>query len=64
MVEVNIIKKQREIYYLLQSQKTDAAEIVRQKELLKKQGCLVITIIDGQRAMEDGLRELIKNHLP
>ena len=61
MVEVNIIKKQREIYYLLQ---TDAAEIVRQKELLKKQGCLVITIIEGQRAMEDGLRELIKKHLP
>ena len=61
---MNIIKKQIEIYYLLQSQKPDAAEIGRQKELLKKQGCLVITIIEGQRAMEDGLRELIKKHLP
>lgn len=57
-----VIKKGKEICYLLQKADTDSNEIAVKKELLIKQGYLVVTIIEGKENMEKGLREVVRNH--
>lgn len=57
-----VIKKGTEVYYLLQKADTSNDEIAKKKELLKKQGYLVVTIIEGTESMEKGLREVVRNH--
>ena len=52
----------KEICYLLQKADTGSNEIAEKKELLIKQGYLVVTIIEGTEHMEKGLREILKNH--
>ena len=61
-MEVIVIKKGKEICYLLQKADTDSNEIAEKKEHLIKQGYLVVTIIEGAEHMEKGLREVVKNH--
>ena len=57
-----VIKKGKEICYLLQKADTDSNEIAEKKKRLIKQGYLVVTIIEGKDNMEKGLREIVKNH--
>ena len=57
-----VIKKGKEICYLLQKADTDSNEIAVKKEHLIKQGYLVVTIIEGKEDMEKGLREVVRNH--
>ncbi|WP_216242638.1 hypothetical protein [Faecalicatena faecalis] len=57
-----VIKKGKEICYLLQKAGTNSNEIAVKKELLIKQGYLVVTIIEGKENMEKGLREVVRNH--
>jgi hypothetical protein len=59
---VIVIKKGKEICYLLQKADTDSNEIAVKKEHLINQGYLVVTIIEGKEDMEKGLREVVKNH--
>lgn len=54
--------KRKETHYLLQKKNTDGAEITKQKELLTKQGYLVVTIIEGTQEMQKGLQEVVRNH--
>ena len=61
-IEVIVIKKGKEICYLLQKADTDSNEIAEKKKRLIKQGYLVVTIIEGKENMEKGLREIVKNH--
>ena len=58
-----VIKKGKEICYLLQKADTDSNEIAEKKKRLIKQGYLVVTIIEGKENMEKGLREIVKTHL-
>ena len=57
-----VIKKGKEICYLLQKADTDSNEIAEKKKRLIKQGYLVVTIIEGKENMEKGGREIVKNH--
>ena len=57
-----VIKKGKEIFYLLQKANTDSNEIAEKKERLIKQGYLVVTIIEGKEHMEKGLQEVVRNH--
>lgn len=56
------IGKQKEVCYLLQKKDSDSPEIARKKEALNRQGYLVVTIIEGNQAMENGLRDVVRNH--
>ena len=56
------IGKQKEVCYLLQEKDSDSPEIARKKEALNRQGYLVVTIIEGNQAMENGLRDVVRNH--
>lgn len=60
--EVIVIGKQKEVCYLLQKKDSDSSEIKRKKEALSRRGYLVVTIIEGNRAMENGLRDVVRNH--
>ena len=60
--EVIVIGKQKEVCYLLQKKDSDSSEIARKKEALNRQGYLVVTIIEGNQAMENGLRDVVRNH--
>lgn len=55
--------KKKDVRYLLQIRETDASETVRQRKRLTEQGCLVITVIEGNLEMEKGLQDIIRNHL-
>jgi hypothetical protein len=59
---VIVIKRGKEICYLRQTADTSTNEIAEKKELLIKQGYLVVTIIEGNENMEKGLREVVRNH--
>lgn len=59
-IEVNVIKK--DICYLLHKNNADPKEFAAQKEYLRKQGYLVVTMIEGKKEMEQGLREVVRNH--
>ena len=59
--EVIVIGKQKEVCYLLQKKDSDSSEIARKKEALSRRGYLVVTII-GNQAMENGLRDVVRNH--
>ncbi len=54
--------KQKEVCYLLQKKDSDISEIARKKESLSKWGYLVVTMIEGNQAMENGLRDVVRNH--
>lgn len=60
--EVIVIGKQKEVCYLLQKKDSDSSEIARKKEALSRRGYLVVTIIEGNQAMENGLRDMVCNH--
>jgi hypothetical protein len=60
--EVIVIGKQKEVFYLLQKKDSDSSEIARKKEALNRQGYLVVTMIEGNQAMEHGLRDVVRNH--
>ena len=60
--EVIVIGKQKEVCYLLQKKDSDSSEITRKKEALGRRGYLVVTIIEGNQAMENGLRDVVCNH--
>lgn len=60
-----VIGKKKEVCYLLQKKESDIAEIdaiARKKEALGRRGYLVVTIIEGGKAMEHGLRDVVRNH--
>lgn len=57
-----VIGKQKEVCYLLQKRNSDISEIAKKKETFSKQGYLVVTIIEGNQAMEYGLRDIVRNH--
>ena len=57
-----VIGKQKEVCYLLQKMDSDSSEIARKKEALNRRGYLVVTIIEGNQAMENGLRDVVRNH--
>lgn len=57
-----IIRKQKEVCYLLQKENSDISEITKKKEALHKQGYLVFTIMEGNQKMENGLRDVVRNH--
>lgn len=57
-----IIGKQKEVYYLLQKEDSDISEVTKKKEALRRQGYLVVTIIEGNQKMENGLRDVVWNH--
>jgi len=59
---VIIIGKQKEVCYLLQKEDSDISEIAKKKEALRRQGYLVVTIIEGNQKMESGLRDVVRNH--
>lgn len=46
----------------MQKKDADGAEITKQKELLTKQGYLVVTIIEGTQEMQKGLQDVVRNH--
>jgi len=56
------IGKQKEVCYLLQKKDTDVSEIAAKKDALNRQGYLVVTIIEGSSEMENGLRDVVRNH--
>ena len=60
--EVIVIGKQKEVCYLLQKKDSDLSEIAGKKEALSRQGYLVVTIVEGGKAMEDGLRDVVRSH--
>ncbi len=57
-----VIGKQKEVCYLLQKKDSDSSEIARKKEALSRRGHLVVTVIEGNQAMENGLWDVIRNH--
>lgn len=57
-----VIGKQKEVSYLLQKKDSDSSETARKKEALSSRGNLVVTIIEGDQAMENGLRDVVRNH--
>ena len=57
-----IIGKQKEVYYLLQKEDSDISEVTKKKEALRRQVYLVVTIIEGNQKMENGLRDVVWNH--
>ncbi len=57
-----IIRRQKEVCYLLQKNDSDISEITKKKEALLRQGYLVVTIIEGNQKMESGLRDVVRNH--
>lgn len=57
-----IIGKKKEVCYLLQKKDSDIAGIAKKKEALSRRGYLVVTIIEGGKAMEYGLRDVVRNH--
>ena len=58
-----VIGTQKEVCCLLQKKDSDTSEITKKKETLTKQGYLVVTIIEGNQAMEKGVRDVIRNHV-
>ena len=54
--------RKKEVCYLLQKKDSDSSEITRKKEALSRQGYLVVTIFEGDQAMENGLRDVVRNH--
>ena len=54
--------KQKEVCYLVQKKDSDGSEIAGKKEALSRQGYLVVTIVEGGKAMEDGLRDVVRSH--
>ncbi|OUO77343.1 hypothetical protein B5F53_14325 [Blautia sp. An249] len=56
------IDRKKEVCYLLQKTDTDPKEIDRKKERLKKQGYLVVTIIEGENDIKKGLQEVVRDH--
>ncbi len=60
--EVIVIGKQKEVCYLLQKKESDRSEIARKKEDLSRRGYLVVTMIEGGKAIEHGLRNVVRNH--
>ena len=60
--EVIVIGKQKEVCYLLQKKDSDSSETARKKEALIRRGYLVVTVIEGDHAMEHGLRDVVRNH--
>lgn len=58
-----VIGKQKEVCYLLQKKDSDSSEMKRKKEALNRRGYLVVTVIEGDHAMEHGLRDVVRNHL-
>ena len=57
-----VIGKQKEIRYLLQKKDSVFSETEKKKETLSRRGYLVVTIIEGNQAMEHGLRDVVRNH--
>lgn len=57
-----IIGKQKEVCYLLQKEDSDISEVTKKKEALRRQGYLVVTIIEGNQKMENGVRDVVRNH--
>ena len=57
-----VIGKKKEVCYLLQKKDSDLSEIARKKETLSRRGYLVVTIIEGNQAMEKGLRDVVRKH--
>lgn len=47
---------------MLQKKDSDITEIAKKKETLTRRGYLVVTIIEGGKAMEHGLRDVVRNH--
>jgi hypothetical protein len=60
--EVIVIGRQKEVCYLLQKKDSDLSEIAGKKEVLSRQGYLVVTIIEGDQTMEQGLQDVVRNH--
>ena len=60
--EVIVIGRQKEVCYLLQKKDSDLSEIAWKKEALSRQGYLVVTIIEGDQTMEQGLQDVVRNH--
>lgn len=56
------IDRKKEVCYLLQKTDTDPKEIDRKKERLKKQGYLVVTIIEGENDIKKGLQEVVRDY--
>lgn len=48
---------------MLQKKDSDIANIAAKKETLSRRGYLVVTFIEGGKAMEQGLRDVVRNHV-
>ena len=57
-----IIGRQKEVCYLLQKEDSDISEITKKKKALRSQGYLVVTIIEANQKIENGLRDVVRNH--
>lgn len=58
------MKAKKEICYLFQNEETNSEELLRRKENLTRQGCLAVTVIQGQKDIKTGLVAVLKHHLP
>ncbi|MBS5282804.1 MAG: hypothetical protein KHY46_02850 [Clostridiales bacterium] len=58
------MKAKKEICYLFQNAETENETLLRRKENLTRQGCLVVTVIQGHKDIKTGLMAVLKHHLP
>lgn len=58
------MKAKKEICYLFWNAETENEELLRRKESLTRQGCLAVTVIQGQKDIKNGLAAVLKHHLP
>ncbi len=57
-----VIRTKKEVCYLLQKKDSDISDTAKKKETLSRQGYLVVTMIEGSQAMENGLRDVVRSH--
>ncbi len=57
-----VIRTKNEVCYLLQKKDSDISDTAKKKETLSRQGYLVVTMIEGSQAMENGLRDVVRSH--
>lgn len=53
----------KEIRYIRQKAGTNDQLLEKQKDLYKRQGYLVVTILEGTGNINMGIKEIIKNHI-
>lgn len=57
-----MIHIKKEIRYLLQKRDSDVQKISAEKKRLAEQGCLVVTLIEGEEPAQNGVSEILRSH--